>query len=79
MTEYQTRQRGIAKVRWTSYKIAKKRFGVNSKRTAYERIRALMQIQYVKQITGKQGTSRDYTPDMSKGVAHILIISQRYA
>lgn len=79
MTEYQARQRGIAKVRWTSYKCAKKRYGVNSGRTAYERIRALMQIQYVKQITGKQVTDRDYLPDMNKGVSHILIISQRYA
>lgn len=79
MTEYQTQQRGIAKVRWTSYKTAKQLYGVNSKRTAYERIRALMQIQYVKQITGKQVTDRDYTPDMSKGVAHIVIISKRYA
>lgn len=79
MTDYQTRQRGIAKVRWTSYKTAKRLYGVNSKRTAYERIRTLMQIQHVKQITGKPVTQRDYTPDMKKGVAHILIISQRYA
>jgi hypothetical protein len=79
MTEYQERQRAIALTRWIGYKTSKRLNGLNSRQTAYDRAKALQQIQFVKKITGKQRTDRDYQPDIESGIRFVMMNSSRRA
>jgi len=77
MTEYQERQRAIALVRWRGYKTSKFLDGVNSWQAAYDRAKALQQIQFFKKITGKPRTDRDYQTDVDKGIRYVMMHSRR--
>ena len=77
MTEYQERQRAIALVRWRGYKTSKFLDGVNSWQAAYDRAKALQQIQFFKKITGKPRTDRDYQTDVDKGIRFVMMHSRR--
>lgn len=79
MTEYQERQRAIALVRWRSYKTSKRINGLNSWQAAYDRAKALQQIQFVKKITGKHRTDRDYQPNIERGIRFVMMVSSRRA
>lgn len=77
MTEYQERQRAIALVRWRGYKTSKFLDGINSWQAAYDRAKALQQIQFFKKITGKHRTDRDYQADVDKGIRFVMMHSNR--
>lgn len=77
MTEYQERQRAIALVRWRGYKTSKFLDGVNSWQAAYDRAKALQQIQFFKKITGKPRTDRNYQTDVDKGIRFVMMHSRR--
>lgn len=77
MTEYQERQRAIALVRWRGYKTSKFLDGVNSWQAAYDRAKALQQIQFFKKIAGKHRTDRDYQTDVDKGIRFVMMHSRR--
>ena len=77
MTEYQERQRAIALVRWRGYKTSKFLYGVKSWQAGYDRAKALQQIQFVKKITGKVRTNRDYQTDVDKGIGCVIMHSRR--
>ena len=79
MTEYQERQRAIALVRWRGYKTSKFLYGVKSWQAGYDRAKALQQIQFVKKITGKPRTNRDYQTDVDKGISYVMMHSSRRA
>ena len=79
MTEYQERQRAIALVRWRDYKTSKFLYGVKSWQAGYDRAKALRQIQFVKKITGKQRTDRDYQQDIERGIRFVMMNSSRRA
>jgi hypothetical protein len=77
MTEYQERQRAIALVRWRGYKTSKFLDGINSWQAAYDRAKALQQIQFFKKIIGKPRTDRDYQTDVDKGIRFVMMHSRR--
>jgi hypothetical protein len=79
MTEYQERQRAIALSRWIGYKTSKLLNGLSSRHTAFDRAKALQQIQFVKKITGKHRTDRDYQPDIENGIRFVMMNSNRRA
>lgn len=79
MTEYQERQRAIALVRFRDYKTSKFLYGVKSWQAGYDRAKALRQIQFVKKITGKNRTTRDYQTDIDQGISYVMMASSRRA
>jgi hypothetical protein len=79
MTEYQERQRAIALSRWIGYKTSKRINGLNSWQADYDRAKALQQIQFVKKITGKHRTDRDYQPNIERGIRFVMMVSSRRA
>ena len=77
MTEYQERQHAIALVRWRNYKTSKFLYGIKSWQAGYERAKAMQQIQFVKKITGKVRTNRDYQTSVDKGIGCVIMHSRR--